>query len=119
MAQEEKVVDKIIEMHFPRSEIECQTSISWVKDEMIDLEDKLKQIEENIDLDPPEKSETNEDSYKNKKDELSFSYGVIVNETETNGFSSASEESDSTSTSKFGNSNQQSPLLRHEEPRRA
>ena len=110
MAQEEKVVDKIIEMHFPRSEIECQTSISWVKDEMIDLEDKLKQIEENIDLDPPEKSETNEDSYKNKKDELSFSYGVIVNETETNGFSSASEESDSTSTSKFGNSNQQSPL---------
>ena len=80
MTQEEDVVERIYQMHFPPREMECQTSVSWIS-ELVYLEERAKQIEEVF--------ETNDDNEEDKVEEKSpenssFSFGVIVNETDTN-----------------------------------
>ena len=47
MTQEEDVVEKIYNMHFPSKEIECQTSLSWVST-MVNLDETLEKIEDNF-----------------------------------------------------------------------
>ena len=84
MIQEKDVVEKIYKMHFPSKEMEVQTSVSWIND-MIELEEKIGNIEENLE-------NSTSSSISLSVNEESFSYGIIVDETEENPVESGSTQ---------------------------
>ena len=74
MIQEPDVVEKIYKMHFPSKEMEVQTSVSWIND-MIELEGSIGNIEANLE------NSTNRPLSDNEFED-SFSYGIVVDETD-------------------------------------
>ena len=74
MIQEPDVVEKIYKMHFPSKEMEVQTSVSWIND-MIELEGSIVNIEANLE------NFTNRPLSDNEFED-SFSYGIVVDETD-------------------------------------
>ena len=105
MVQDEEVVEKIFNMHFSNKEIQCQTNLSWV-DEMVELDQKIDRIEDNSEMITERKSTSTTNTspssvpLKESVQTETFNYGVIVNETETNGFVSDTEQVQEKSLSK-------------------
>ena len=93
MVQDEEFVEKIFNMHFPSKEIHCQTNLTWVN-EMVELNLKIDRIESNFERISEDKSTSTPSPIPltSSVETETFNYGVIVNETETNGYVSETEQ---------------------------
>ena len=75
MASGEDIVERLVRMHFPVKEVECQTPVSW-SSQFTDTEDMERENESNFE---PKEVWTNLADFQN---DTEFAFGIIVNETE-------------------------------------